>query len=110
VSLHAATRTDLSDAAVEKLEARIARVVKFEEVERRMTGTTIADTCDDRLDGQMRSDSLLRAIAAQIPGSGQACRRREPGSNLIAIDHLGNKFSTRCTLSGRASRRRARAA
>lgn len=68
---------------VEKLEQRIARAVKFEEAERRMAGTTIAGTGDDRFDEQMRSASLLRAIAAQIPGSGvDGGREREISAEL----------------------------
>ena len=77
------TRSGELMAEIEKIEVRIKRVEVLEEAERRQQGQPIIGTGDDRLDEQMRSVSLLRAIAAQIPGSGvDGGREREISAEL----------------------------
>lgn len=60
------------------LNAQEARQVALDDLDRRQTGQTVAGARDDRLDTEMRQFSLVRAIAAQIPGSNvDAGRERE---------------------------------
>lgn len=68
---------------VENLEARIQRQQFIDDADRRATGTTIAGTGDNRLDGELRQFSLLKAIAAQVPDLRvDAAREREISAEL----------------------------
>lgn len=68
----------------EQLEVRIKRVEQLEEAERRMAGgTVITGTGDARLDDELRSFSLVRAIASQVPNMNvDAGREREVSAEI----------------------------
>lgn len=72
------TKFNEKKAELDALEARIAQVSALEEAERRMAAQPIGGTGDRNLDRELRSFSLVRAIAAQLPNSNvDAGRERE---------------------------------
>jgi HK97 family phage major capsid protein len=72
------TKFDGLKAELDKLEERIARQSALEDAERRMQGQPIGGTGDRNLDRELRSFSLVRAIASQVPGLNvDAARERE---------------------------------
>jgi len=60
-------RFDEIKTGIETLEKQIERAKFLEEQERRMTGTPITSSGDNRLDDALREFSLRRAIASQVP-------------------------------------------
>ncbi len=61
------TRWDALKAELDALEQRIGRQSVLDDAERRMQGQPIGGTGDANLDREMRSFSLVRLIASQIP-------------------------------------------
>src|SRR5688572_20084078 len=53
------------------LEQRIERQRFLDEAERRMSGTPVHGSGDNRLDDQLKNFSLRRAIASQVPDLAQ---------------------------------------
>lgn len=77
-------RFDEMRADLDKLEERIARQSALEDAERRMAGQPIAGTGDRNLDRELRSFSLVRAIASQVPGLNVDAGRERELSQEIA--------------------------
>ena len=74
---------DAKKAEATGLEERIARQETVEEMERRATGTPIGSSGDGNLDRELRSFSLVRAVAAQVPGLDvDAGRERELSAEI----------------------------
>lgn len=74
---------DTRKAEATALEQRIARQETVDELERRAAGTPIGGTGDGNLDRELRSFSLVRAVAAQVPGMNvDAGRERELSAEL----------------------------
>jgi HK97 family phage major capsid protein len=72
------TRWDALKGELDTLEQRIGRQSTLDDAERRMQGQTIGGTGDAHLDREMRSFSLVRAIASQVPNLNvDAARERE---------------------------------
>ncbi len=72
------TRWDTLKAELETLEQRIGRQSLLDDAERRMQGQPLGGTGDTHLDREMRSFSLVRAIASQVPNLNvDAGRERE---------------------------------
>jgi HK97 family phage major capsid protein len=67
LSAEQSQRFDSLKTEIDALEKQIDRRRLIDEAERRMAGTTIAGTGDRRLDEELRSFSLVRAIASQVP-------------------------------------------
>lgn len=59
---------DRLKAEIESIEAQISRQEFVDEAERRANGERISGTGDDRLDIELRNFSILRGIAAHVPG------------------------------------------
>lgn len=79
----AAARFDALKGEMDRLEQRIARQSVLEDAERRMQGQPLAGTGDRHLDAELRAFSLVRAIAAQVPGlSVDAGRERELSAEI----------------------------
>ena len=66
------------------LESRIQRQSVVDDLERRAAATPVAGTGDRDLDREMRSFSLLRAIASQVPGLNVDAGREKELSTEIA--------------------------
>ncbi len=129
LSAEQSKRFDQLKTELEGIEARMQRQAVVDEAERRMQGEKITGSGDERLDEELRSFSLVKAVASQCPDLNvDAGRERElsqelqrrsgrkaqgimvplqvfekrvmttaapvagPGSNLIAVDHLGNQY------------------
>lgn len=72
------SRWDALKAELDTLEQRIGRQVTLDDTERRMHGQPLGGTGDADLDREMRSFSLVRAIASQVPALNvDAGRERE---------------------------------
>jgi HK97 family phage major capsid protein len=72
------SRFDELRTGLASLEDRLARQAALEDAERRMAGQPIGGTGDRDFDREMRSFSIVRAIAAQVPGLNvDAARERE---------------------------------
>lgn len=85
-------RFDSLKAELETTEQRIGRQSALDDAERRMQGQTITGTGDQNLDAELRSFSLIRAIAgaAGIPGV-DAGRERELSAEVAR--RSGRAFS-----------------
>ncbi|MFC7552640.1 phage major capsid protein [Pseudoroseomonas wenyumeiae] len=72
------SRWDALKGELETLEQRIGRQSTLDDAERRMQGQPLGGTGDANLDREMRSFSLVRAIASQVPNLNvDAGRERE---------------------------------
>lgn len=79
----AAARFDTLRAELDGLEARITRQSALEDAERRMQGQPYGGSGDRNLDRELRSFSLVRAIAAQAGiGGVDAGRERELSAEI----------------------------
>jgi HK97 family phage major capsid protein len=74
---------DAGKGELEKLEKDIGRAEFLAEAERRMAGEPIG-TGDQRLDHELRSFSLRKAILSQVPGHAEDCGRERELSTEIA--------------------------
>jgi hypothetical protein len=76
------------------LDTRIDRQKLVDEAERRMSGEQITTTGDNRLDAEMRSFSLVKAIASQCPDlRGHVDSGREVEISTEIARRSGRKFS-----------------
>jgi HK97 family phage major capsid protein len=66
------------------LEKQIERRQVLDEAERKMNGERIAGTGDNRLDAELRSFSIRKAILSQVPGHSEDCSRERELSGEIA--------------------------
>ena len=80
------TKFESLKAELDGLEKKIQRQQFLDDAERRMSGTQISGTGDNRLDEELRSFSLVRAIASQVPDlAGRIdCGREREISNELA--------------------------
>lgn len=77
------TRFDTLKTELEGVEQRLARQATLDEAERRMQGQTITGSGDRQLDAELRSFSLVRALAAQAGIQGvDAGRERELSAEI----------------------------
>ncbi len=77
-------RFDTLKAEADALQAQIDRQAVVDDLERRMQGQPITGTGDGNLDRELRSFSLVRAIAAQVPGLNVDAGRERELSQEIA--------------------------
>ena len=77
-----AKRFDAFKTDLEQVEKRIERQAIVDEADRRMNGQQVAGTGDARLDMEMRSFSLVRAIAARAGMNVDDGRERELSTEL----------------------------
>jgi HK97 family phage major capsid protein len=75
---------DSGKAELEKLERDIGRAEFLDAAERRMVGQPVTGTGDDRLDAELCSFSLVRAILTQVPGHNVDCGRERELSAEVA--------------------------
>jgi HK97 family phage major capsid protein len=84
---------DAGKGEVEKLERDIKNAEFLANLERRMDGEKIiVGTGDGKLDTELRSFSLRKAILATVPGHSEDCRREVELSNELAR-RAGRQFS-----------------
>jgi HK97 family phage major capsid protein len=84
---------DQGKSEVEKLEKEIRNAEFLADLERRMDGDKImVGSGDNRLDVELRSFSLRKAILSQVPGHFEDCQRERELSNEIAR-RAGRPFS-----------------
>ncbi|WP_426958931.1 phage major capsid protein [Muricoccus radiodurans] len=77
------TRWDALKAELDGLEQRISRQAAVDDAERRAQGEPVGGTGDRDLDRELRSFSLVRAIASQVPGVNvDAAREREVSQEI----------------------------
>lgn len=77
------TRFDALKVELETTETRIARQTTLDDAERRMAGQTITGSGDNNLDRELRSFSLVRALAGQAGIQGvDAGRERELSAEI----------------------------
>jgi len=79
-----AARFDELKTELGSLEQRIARQSALEDAERRMQGQPLGGTGDRNLDRELRSFSLVRALASQVPGLDVDAGRERELSQEIA--------------------------
>ena len=84
LSVEQSAKFDSLKSELENVEARIARQQVLDDVERRMSGQHIAGTGDGRLDAELRSFSLRKAILSQVPGHSEDCGKERELSGEIA--------------------------
>src|SRR5262245_5703202 len=86
LSAEQSTKFETLKTELTALEARIARQQLLDDAERRMQGTPVTGTGDARLDEELRSFSLVRAIASQVPDLAARidCGREREISNELA--------------------------
>jgi HK97 family phage major capsid protein len=95
LSTEQATTFDAMKAELTTLEKSIDRQRLVDEAERRMNGEHIAGTGDNRLDAELRSFSLRKAILSQVPGHNEDCQRERELSSEIAR-RSGRQFQGVC--------------
>jgi HK97 family phage major capsid protein len=79
-----ATKFDGLKQLLEATERQIERQTAIDEAERRMNGQQIAGTGDGKLDDELRTFSLRKAILTQVPGHSEDCGRERELSAEIA--------------------------
>src|SRR5688572_6985648 len=86
LSAEQSTRFEQLKTELGGLEKQIERQQLVDAAERRMSGTPISGTGDNRLDEELRNFSLVRAIAGQVPDlAGRIdCGREREISNELA--------------------------
>src|SRR5688572_13416736 len=67
LSAEQSTRFETLKTELTGIEKNIERQQVLDEAERRMQGTPLNSTGDNRLDEELRNFSLIRAICSQIP-------------------------------------------
>jgi HK97 family phage major capsid protein len=84
LSTEQATKFDGLKMELQAIEKKVERQQFIDNAERRMNGEHIAGTGDGRLDAELRSFSLRKAILSQIPGHSEDTSRERELSNEIA--------------------------
>jgi len=84
LATEARARFDALRGELDTIEERLARQATLDDAERRMAGRPYAGSGDRNLDREMRSFSLVRAIASQTPGLNVDGEREKELSQEIA--------------------------